>query len=126
MTKILLADDDDNLRLLVRTTLEDSRREIYEAIDGPTALAMARRHSPDLLILDWMMPGMSGIDVANALRNDPTTANIPIIMLTARAQQKDRQTGHAAGVRCFLTKPFSPLQLLEKIDEICGEPEVGK
>lgn len=126
MITILLADDEDNLRLLVKTTLEGPERTILEAADGNMALDLAVRHQPDVIVLDWMMPGLSGIEVAHALQKDPHTARIPIIMLTARAQHKDRQMGFAAGAKSFLSKPFSPLELLEKIESICAETEVGK
>jgi two-component system phosphate regulon response regulator PhoB len=115
MKKILLADDESNLRTLVHTTLEDSEYEILEATNGTEALEMAKKERPDLLVLDWMMPGLSGIEVAKLLRDDPDTADIPIIMLTARGQEKDREKVKALGAYAYLLKPFSPLQLLEKV-----------
>jgi two-component system phosphate regulon response regulator PhoB len=118
MKTILLADDEPNLRTLVHTTLEDSQYDILEAANGVDALELARSKRPDLLVLDWMMPGMSGIDVAKHLRGDPATAHIPIIMLTARGQEKDREQGLAAGALAYLVKPFSPLELLEKVKEV--------
>jgi len=117
MKKILLADDEHNLRMLVHTTLEDGEYEILEAANGTEALEMAKKEKPDLLVLDWMMPGLSGIEVAKRLRNDPDTADIPIIMLTARGQEKDREKGQALGAYAYLLKPFSPLQLLEKVKD---------
>ncbi|HEX9723588.1 MAG TPA: response regulator [Vicinamibacteria bacterium] len=115
MKKILLADDESNLRTLVHTTLEDAEYEILEATNGTEALEMAKKERPDLLVLDWMMPGLSGIEVAKLLRDDPDTADIPIIMLTARGQEKDREKVKALGAYAYLLKPFSPLQLLEKV-----------
>ncbi len=116
--KILVADDDPNLRLLVRTTLEDAHWEIVEAVDGRSALEEARKDPPDLVVLDWMMPGLSGIEAARALRSDPETRLIPIIMLTAKGQVADRAQAAAAGVTAYLVKPFSPLELLEKVQAI--------
>src|SRR5262245_33367166 len=81
MKTILLADDEAYLRLLVQTTLDDDAYRILEATDGNQTLTMARAEHPDLLVLDWMMPGLSGLTVAQMLRRDPATAQMPIIML---------------------------------------------
>lgn len=118
MKTVLLADDEQNLRELVRTTLEDPDYRILEAADGRTALELARRELPDLVVLDWTMPVMNGVDVVEALRKEPATATTPIIMLTARGQATDRKRGVAAGVTAYLVKPFSPLELLEKVREL--------
>ena len=121
MKTILLADDEAYLRLLVHTTLDDPAYRILDATDGNQALTMARAEHPDLLVLDWMMPGLSGLAVAQALRQDPATADIPIIMLTAKGQAIDRAQGHAVGLQAYLIKPFSPLELLEKVQAILGD-----
>ncbi len=118
MKKILLADDEANLRMLARITLDDPAYRILEAEDGLVALTLARSERPDLLVLDWMMPGLTGIEVARLLRQDPTTAHIPVIMLTAKGQEADRAQGRDIGVHAHLVKPFSPLELLQKIQEI--------
>ena len=118
MKTLLLADDEPNLRMLARITLEDPKYRIIEAADGTTALELARAEHPDLLVLDWMMPGMSGIEVARSLRQDPATASIPIIMLTSKGQEADREQGRAVGVYAYLVKPFSPLELLEKVEQL--------
>jgi DNA-binding response OmpR family regulator len=120
MKTILLADDETYLRLLVHTTLNDPAYRILEAADGNQALAMARTEHPDLLVLDWMMPGLSGIAVAQTLRQDPATAQIPIIMLTAKGQDIDQAHGRALALHAYLVKPFSPLELLEKVQAILG------
>jgi DNA-binding response OmpR family regulator len=118
MKTLLLADDEANLRMLARITLDDPDYRIIEAADGTTALALARSEHPDLLVLDWMMPGLTGIEVAQLLQQDSTTSNIPIIMLTAREQDSDRHQGQAIGTYAYLTKPFSPLELLEKVESV--------
>ena len=118
MRTILLADDETNLRTLVRTTLEDPELRILESASGPTTLEMVRRERPDLLLLDWMMPGMTGIEVMKALRLDPETAGLAVIMLTAKGQEKDRLEALALGAVAYLVKPFSPLQLLGKVREV--------
>ena len=118
MKTILLADDDATLRELARLTMNDPEYCILEASDGLEALHLARTQRPDLLILDWMMPHLSGIDVARNLQQDPTTAHIPVIMLTAKGQEKDRKLGQAVGVHSYLVKPFSPLDLRERIRNV--------
>ena len=118
MNTILVADDEESLRLLIRTTLESPEVTILEAGDGSSALEMARQERPDLIVLDWMMPGKNGLEVARELRADARTAGIAILMLTAMGQEKDRKEGMAAGVQGYLVKPFSPLELLEKVQAV--------
>ena len=117
---ILLVDDEANLRILVSTTLDEAQYRIIEATDGTAALELARQQRPDLLVLDWMMPGLNGIDVVQALRQDPVTAHIPIIMLSARGQETDKERGRSVGTSAYLVKPFSPLELLRTVEEILG------
>jgi two-component system, OmpR family, phosphate regulon response regulator PhoB len=120
MKTILLIDNEAPLRLLVATTLADPHYRILEAADGTAALHLTRQERPDLLILDWRIPSLSGIEVAQALRQDSATAHIPIIMLTAQGQETDKAQGHALGVHAYLVKPFSPLELLERVQEVLG------
>jgi two-component system alkaline phosphatase synthesis response regulator PhoP len=120
MAKVLIADDQPHMRQLVRMTLESGHFEILEAPDGEAALEVARRERPDLLFLDWTMPGMPGVEVCRRLRDDPATEAIRIVMLTARSQPADRQIARAMGVDDYITKPFSPIALLEKVREVLG------
>jgi DNA-binding response OmpR family regulator len=120
MAKVLIADDQPHLRRLVRLTLESGRFEIFEAPDGEVALDVARREHPDLLFLDWTMPGIPGVEVCRRLRDDPATEAIRIVMLTARSQPADREIARAMGVDDYITKPFSPIELLEKVREVLG------
>ena len=120
MTKVLIADDEPSMRALVRLTLESHRFEILEAEDGERALELARRELPDLLFLDWTMPVISGLDVCRQLREEPATAELRVVMLTARTQDFDRLAATAVGVDDYITKPFSPLRLLEKVRETLG------
>lgn len=113
MQTILIADDEESLRTLIETTLEAPELRILQAANGNDAVEVARREHPDLILLDWMMPGKSGIEVAEVLRQEPATADIAILMLSGRNREQDRQRGLALGVRAYLVKPFSPLQLLE-------------
>ncbi len=121
MRKLLIADDEEAVRSLVRMTLEVDSFEILEAGDGPEALAMARRHRPDLVLLDVAMPGLSGFEVCRALKGDPATASMTVIMLTAKAQDSERQQGLDAGADDYFTKPFSPLVLLTRVDELFAD-----
>jgi CheY-like chemotaxis protein len=118
MKTIVIADDEEHLRLLVSTTLAEADYRILEAEDGPRALELARKECPDLLILDWMMPRASGIDVLKALRQDPETDRIPVIMLTAKSQKADRNQAILQGIRGYLVKPFSPLELIELVEKV--------
>ncbi len=121
MKTILLADDEAHLRTLVRTTLDQPGYRILESEDGATALALARSERPDVVVLDWMMPNMTGIEVLTALRRDAATARLPIILLTAKGQRADVAQALANGATAYLAKPFSPLELLAKVDELCRE-----
>jgi two-component system phosphate regulon response regulator PhoB len=123
MRTLLVADDEDGVRALVRMTLEGESLEILEAADGEQAVTMAREYHPDVVLLDVMMPGRSGFDVCRDLKADPSTAGITIILLTARAQNADREEGQAAGADDYFTKPFSPIALLRKVDDVLGGPE---
>jgi DNA-binding response OmpR family regulator len=120
VAKVLIADDQANMRQLVRLTLETGRFEIFEADDGDAALEVARREQPDLVFLDWTMPGLPGVEVCRALRDDPAHDGMRIVMLTARTQNQDREAARAVGADDYITKPFSPLQLLEKVREVLG------
>jgi two-component system phosphate regulon response regulator PhoB len=120
MAKILIAEDDPTVRSLIRMTLDAGQTEIFEVEDGTEALEVARRELPELIFLDWAMPGSSGIEVCRALRADPRTADIKVVMLTARSDSHDREEGFAAGVDEYVTKPFSPLHLLDKVIEVLG------
>ena len=117
MKRIVIVDDEPHLRRLVRATLE-ACCEVLEAADGQAALALAKKERPDLLILDWMMPNQTGIEVLQALREDPETARVPVIMLTGRTQKTDRHTAILLGIRGYLAKPFSPLELIDLVDKV--------
>lgn len=114
---LLVCDDEDVLRELIRATLYD-RYTLVEASDGDEALRLARDRRPDLILLDMMMPGRSGVDVLDELRSDPELAQVPVIMLTARTQAADRETAEQAGAERFLAKPFSPADLVMLVDDV--------
>ena len=118
MKTILVADDEDDLRALLLMTLEDPAYRLLEAGDGESALNIINADSPDIVILDWMMPKKNGIDVARAMQDHPRLKHIPIIMLTARDQPCDQELGHEVGICAYFVKPFSPLRLLETVQRL--------
>lgn len=107
MTMIAVVDDDDDLRELMATRLRVAGYEVIEASDGETGLKILRDRRPDLVVLDWMMPGRSGIEVCRDVRGDPVLEKIPVLMTTARVTASDRNECLAAGVDSVLPKPFS-------------------
>jgi DNA-binding response OmpR family regulator len=113
--RILIAEDDDSLRTLLRLSVDIGGVLIDEASDGETALALARRNPPNVVLLDWMMPVVDGLSVCRALRADPQTAGALIVIVTARALPEDRDAALAAGADHYLAKPFSPATLLETV-----------
>jgi two-component system chemotaxis response regulator CheY len=114
---VLVVDDDRFIRRLVATTLEDvSEFELHEACDGVEALALARDTQPALVFLDVEMPRMDGIDTCRRLRADPATSETTIVMLTAAHGESTERRAEEAGADLFLTKPFSPLELLRLVD----------
>jgi DNA-binding response OmpR family regulator len=122
MKKILVVDDQLEVRELVEATLNIGDYEIHKAGDGESALKMAAETHPDLIILDVMMPGsIDGYEVCRRLRANPETATSSIVMLTARGQEADRQKGKEVGADDYFAKPFSPLELLNKVEEMLGE-----
>ena len=125
MPKILIADDEPSLRLLVRATLSSNKFfELIEAVDGNETLIKAQEELPDLILLDVMMPRLSGFEVCERLKNDPKTKQITIIMLTAKGQQSDRDWAISVGTDYFLTKPFSPLELYNLIEKILSKSKI--
>jgi CheY-like chemotaxis protein len=115
---ILVCDNEEVLRNLVCASLEGNGYGFVEARDGDEAVSEARRSRPDLIVLDMMMPGRSGLEVIEELRTDPAVCDIPVIMLTARAQAGDRDAAEVSGVDRFLTKPFSPSELATIVEEL--------
>jgi CheY-like chemotaxis protein len=117
---VLVCDNEEVLRGLVLATLEGNGYDFVEALDGDDALEQARRVRPDLILLDMMMPGRTGLEVLAELRRDPELRGIPVVMLTARAQVRDREAAERAGADRFLAKPFSPLELSRVVEELLG------
>ena len=118
MTAILVADDDMDIRDLVAFKLEQAGFDVTAVDNGLAALTAARLEPPALVVLDVMMPGMSGIDVCRELRNDRSTSGLPIILLTARAQEGDVEVGFGAGADDYIVKPFSPRELVTRVEAV--------
>ncbi|BEL08796.1 hypothetical protein Q0Z83_069870 [Actinoplanes sichuanensis] len=118
MTTVLVADDDADIRDLVAFKLEQAGLEVLAVGDGQAAVDTARARLPALAVLDVSMPGLSGIDVCRMLRSDPSTAGMLIIMLTARVQEQDVEGGFSAGADDYVTKPFSPRELVSRIQAL--------
>lgn len=123
MSKLLIADDEAGVRSLVRMTLDGSGWEILETTQGRETLEAIRRERPALVLLDVMMPEIDGTEVCRAIKNDPATRDTVVVMLTAKAQESDRDEGLEAGADDYITKPFSPLELLEKVEGVLERSE---
>jgi two-component system, OmpR family, alkaline phosphatase synthesis response regulator PhoP len=126
MTKVLVIDDEAPIRLLCRVNLEAEGMEVLEASDGPTGVERARGESPDVVLLDVMMPGLDGWRVAEQLLLDPRTDRIPIIFLTARAEFRDRARGLDIGGVDYVTKPFNPLDLAPLVRQLLARIDRGE
>jgi len=122
MKRILLVDDEPNIVKLVAARLKANGYEVISAYDGQEALETARRVKPDLIILDLMLPKMSGYKVCGLLKGDSRFAKIPIIIFTARAQEEDVKLGGELGAEAYVTKPFDSKMLLSKIKELLKQP----
>ncbi|MDT0165588.1 response regulator [Actinotalea sp. AC32] len=114
-THILVADDDADIRDLVAFKLTNAGYEVEAVPDGLAALESARARPPRLVVLDVMMPGLSGLDVTQQLRAEAATATVPVILLTAKAQEADVEGGFGVGADDYVTKPFSPRELLSRV-----------
>ena len=117
MKSVLIADDQNSIRLLVRATIESDEYAIAEATDGTEAWRLIQELHPDVVLLDVQMPGLSGLAVTRAVRGEPTLGTTRIILLTANSAKADVETGLAAGADLYLTKPFSPLELLTVLEK---------
>jgi len=117
---VLIADDEHNIRHILDFSLHAEGFDVLSAHNGEDALSLAREQGPDLIILDVMMPGKGGIETCRALKNDPETARIPVILLTARASKADRDAGEQAGADDYITKPFSPQKVIETVQGLLG------
>src|SRR5438093_6675030 len=124
--RVLVIDDEPPIRLLCRVNLEAEGMEVFEAPDGLGGVELARTKSPDVILLDVMMPGLDGWRVAEELLDDERTAEIPIIFLTARAELRDRARGLDLGGVDYVTKPFNPVDLAPLVRDLLDRVERGE
>ena len=120
MKTVLIADDEPSLRLLVSATIESDQYSVLEAADGDEAWKLIQQHRPAVALLDVQMPGRTGLELARSIKSDPALADTRVIMLTSKAQESDIAAGLAAGADLYLTKPFSPLELLTGVERALG------
>jgi len=117
-TRVLLIEDDENITELVRYNIKRAGYQFDSASDGEEGLFKACEEQPDVILLDWMLPNISGLEICRQLRRKPETANVPIIMLTARADEPDRIRGLETGADDYMVKPFSPKELVVRIQAV--------
>jgi two-component system, OmpR family, alkaline phosphatase synthesis response regulator PhoP len=126
VTKVLVIDDEAPIRLLCRVNLEAEKMQVLEAADGESGVEIARTEKPDVVLLDVMLPGMDGWQVAERLVEDETTSQIPLVFLTARAELRDRARGLELGGVDYITKPFNPLDLAPVIEGLLERVRRGE
>jgi DNA-binding response OmpR family regulator len=126
MTKVLVVDDEAPIRLLCRVNLEAENIDVLEASDGESGLELARAEKPDVVLLDVMMPGMDGWQVAERLFEDEATSQIPLVFLTARAELRDRARGLELGGVDYITKPFNPTELASVVEGLLDRVRRGE
>jgi CheY-like chemotaxis protein len=122
--RVLVVDDDDVIRQLITVNLELEGFEVTTAFDGQDCLDKVKEVKPDVITLDIMMPRVDGWEAASRLRDDPETADIKVVLLSARAQEADLQRGSRIGVDAYLTKPFDPDELIATVRRLAGLPEL--
>ncbi len=123
--KILVCDDERHIVRLIQVNLERQGYQVVTAFDGKEGLEKVRTEKPDLCVLDVMMPYMDGFEVLKNIRRDPETENLPVIMLTAKAQDKDVFEGYHYGADMYLTKPFNPMELVTFVKRITQNNDSG-
>ncbi len=116
--KLLIVEDDDALAELLSWNFKKADYDVIQTPDGEEALLLVKEHRPDVILLDWMIENLSGIEVCRQLRRSPDTANIPIIMLTARGEEEDKIRGLEIGADDYVTKPFSPRELIARVKAV--------
>lgn len=124
--RILIVDDESAIRLVCRLNLDSAGFETLEAADGETALALARSEQPDLILLDIMLPGIDGWGVAEELAASAETREIPILFLSARSDRADEERGHEVGGLGYITKPFDPEALIDRVRDVLERTRRGE
>lgn len=121
MAKVLVVDDEPNIVLSLEFLMQQAGFDVTTALDGESALALVNENPPDLVLLDISLPGISGFEVLEQLRNQPSFKRLPIVMLTAHGREVEREKGLALGADDYITKPFSTRQLVEKVQALLNE-----
>ncbi|MBE0463356.1 MAG: response regulator transcription factor [Halomonadaceae bacterium] len=121
MAKVLVVDDEPNIVLSIEFLMEQAGFEVTSAADGEQALEQVATHTPDVVLLDISLPGISGFDVLEALRTRSATALLPVIMLTAHGREVEREKGFALGANAYITKPFSTQALVDQVQAVLAE-----
>ncbi len=121
MSKVIVIDDEPFILMMIEDKLKKAKIDVTTLRESRNALAVIKKDKPELIILDWMMPELSGIDLCKMIKADPELKDIPVFMLTAKGQDSDEQQGFQCGVSRYITKPFSPRSLLEMVQEIIGK-----
>lgn len=122
---VLLVEDEANIAEAIRFILARDGWRVTVLGDGAAAEAMIRAEQPDLVILDLMLPGRSGLDIVTALRADPATVDLPVMMLTAKGQGRDREAAERAGVNRFMTKPFANAEMVQAVRALASDGKAG-
>lgn len=125
MAKVLVVDDEPNIVLSLEFLMQQAGFEVTTALDGESALTLVNENPPDLVLLDISLPGISGFEVLEQLRNQPIFKRLPIVMLTAHGREVEREKGLALGADDYITKPFSTRQLVEKVQALLNESKTG-
>ncbi len=118
MRKVIVIDDEPFILMMIEDKLKKAGIQVIALRESKNALPVIRREKPDLVILDWMMPEVSGIDICRAVKSDAELKDIPVFLLTAKGQDADKQIGLQCGASMYITKPFSPKALLEIVNNV--------
>jgi two-component system, cell cycle response regulator len=118
LRRVLVVDDDPLILEVLKTVLDLEEFDVVTAADGEAGLQRLRQQRPDVVVCDVMMPGIDGLEVCRRIKADPATADLPVVLLTARDRAEDRAAGEEAGCDAYLTKPFSPLHLIDVISDV--------
>jgi two-component system alkaline phosphatase synthesis response regulator PhoP len=125
MARILVVDDEPHIVRLVSFSLEKGGHEVYQASDAMTGIALAKEHQPDLILMDVMMPLMTGFEAVDKLKEDPGTAEIPVVMLSAKSQAYEQEEGLRRGALRYVCKPFTPRDLVDVVSQVLSEAGEG-
>ena len=120
MSKIIVVDDEPFILMMIEDKLRRAGIEVIALRESRNAISVIRREKPDLIILDWMMPEVSGIELCRMLKTDTDLKNIPVFLLTAKGQDADKQLGLQCGASMYITKPFSPQDILDRARDLLG------